>query len=85
RIADGFAAAVLELHSGDTVAGVVVKDQDGVVEVMGLDGEVTKVPQDRVKSRSGSTTSAMPVMGGTLTRRQLRDLVEYLSQRKATK
>ena len=85
KIADGFAAAVLELHSGDTVAGVVVKDQDGVVEVMGLDGEVSKVPQDRVKSRSGSSTSAMPAMGGTLTRRQLRDLVEYLSQRKATK
>lgn len=77
-ICEGFASTVLQLHDGDTVAGLVVKDQDGVVEVMDVDGNLTTVPQDRIKSRSGSTTSAMPKMAGVLDRRQLRDVLAFL-------
>ena len=77
-ICEGFASTVLQLHNGDTVAGLITKEQDGVVEVMDVDGNTQKVPQDRIRSRSGSTTSAMPKMAGTLDRRQLRDVIAFL-------
>jgi putative heme-binding domain-containing protein len=82
KIAEGYATVVLHLHNGDVVAGVVVKDQDGVVEIMDVDGKSTKVPADRIAQRTGSATSAMPPMGGVLKPRELRDLVEFLSRLK---
>jgi putative heme-binding domain-containing protein len=82
KIVEGYATVVLHLHSGDLVAGVVVKDQDGAVEIMDVDGKTTTVPWDRIARRSGSTTSAMPPMGPVLKPRELRDLVEFLSRLK---
>ena len=51
QIAQGFATTVLTLHNGDLVSGVVTKDQDGVVEITNIAGDVTKVPADRIKER----------------------------------
>jgi quinoprotein glucose dehydrogenase len=79
-IADGYATVVLHLHNGEMVAGIAVRDQDGGVEVMDVDGNQTRVPWDRIKERRGTTTSSMPAMGGALSRRELRDLVEFLAQ-----
>lgn len=81
-IAPGFATTVLELHNGDTLAGVLGKDQDGAVEITGIDGEKRTVPWERIAKRSPSPSSAMPAMGGTLSRRQLRDVVAYLASLK---
>jgi quinoprotein glucose dehydrogenase len=85
KIAQGFATTVLELHNGEIVSGVVTKDQDGEIEVTNLAGDVTKVAASRVKSRRTAAESAMPPMGGTLSLRQLRDVVEYLSTKNAGK
>ncbi len=82
EIAEGYASVVLHLHNGELLAGIVTRDQDGVVEVTDVDGKATQVPNDRIKERVGSTTSAMPPMGGILSPRQVRDLVEFLATRK---
>lgn len=82
KIAEGYATVLLHLHNGDLVAGVVVKDQDGAVEVMDVDGKTTTVPWDRIKQRAGSVTSSMPPVGGVLKPRELRDLVEFLASLK---
>jgi quinoprotein glucose dehydrogenase len=83
KIAQGFATTLLELHNGDLVAGVLVREQDGVVELVDVQGETHKVPVDRIKSRSASPTSAMPPMGGPLDKRQVRDVVAFLASLKA--
>ena len=85
QIAQGFATTVLTLHNGDLVSGVVTKDQDGVVEITNIAGDVTKVPADRIKERRTASESAMPAMGGTLSPKQLRDVVEFLAQRRKKK
>lgn len=85
RIAQGFATTVLELHNGELVSGVITKDQDGEIEVMNVTGDASKVSASRVKSRRTATESAMPAMDGTLTHRQLRDLVEFLAAKNAGK
>ncbi|HLQ39298.1 MAG TPA: HEAT repeat domain-containing protein, partial [Planctomycetota bacterium] len=78
-IAPGFGSTLLELHNGDTLVGVVTKDQDGAVEIVDIDGKVTQVPWERIKQRSPSPNSAMPAMAGTLQKRQLRDVVAFLA------
>lgn len=79
KIAQGFATTVLVLHNGDLVSGVVTKDQDGMVEITGLDGTTQKVAADRIRERRTATESAMPAMGGSLDLRQLRDVVAFLA------
>lgn len=78
-IADGYATTVLELHSGEFLAGVLVKDQDGMAEIMNIAGETQSVPWNRIKARRTAQESAMPAMAGPLDRRQLRDLVAFLA------
>ena len=85
KIAQGFATTVLETHNGDLMSGVVTKDQDGEIEITNVAGDATKVATSRVKSRRTATESAMPAMGGTLSQRQLRDVVEYLATKNAGK
>ncbi len=78
-IAQGFATTMLHLHNGDVLAGIVTKDQDGMVEITGIDGQSQKVEHARIQTRRTATDSAMPAMGGSLDRRQLRDLIAFLS------
>ena len=78
-IAEGFATTVVELHSGDLIAGVISRDQDGVLEIMPAEGESKKIAWDRISSRRQSKASAMPSMVGTLSKRQIRDLIAYLA------
>jgi quinoprotein glucose dehydrogenase len=82
KIAQGFATTLLELHNGDLVAGVLTREQDGIVELVDVQGETHKVPADRIKSRSASPQSAMPPMGGPLSKRQVRDVVAFLASLK---
>ncbi|MGE3172594.1 MAG: PVC-type heme-binding CxxCH protein [Planctomycetota bacterium] len=85
RIAAGFAMTVLTLQDGGVVAGTVTREQDGVVEVTGLDGTPRQVPLTQIASRATTTESAMPPMAGLLDRRQLRDVVEFLASLTAPK
>jgi quinoprotein glucose dehydrogenase len=79
-IAEGFGATTLDLHNGGVLAGVITKDQDGMLTIVGIDGAATQVPWGDVKKRTPNGQSAMPPMGGALTRRQLRDLVAFLAE-----
>ncbi len=80
RIAEGFGATTIELHNGTLHSGVINKDQDGAITITPATGEATDVPWTSIKSRKPNAESAMPAMGGTLTRRQIRDLIEFLSK-----
>ncbi len=82
RIAEGFGTTTLELHDDSLLVGVVTKDQDGMVTIVAATGEATEVPVTRIRSRKPNAESAMPKMGGPLDRRQLRDLIEFLSRQK---
>ena len=78
KIAEGFGSTTIELHDGSILVGLVTKDQDGGVTVVGTNSDAHTVPWERIKSRSATGTSAMPPMGGALTKRQLRDLIAFL-------
>ncbi|MBL8748905.1 MAG: HEAT repeat domain-containing protein [Planctomycetes bacterium] len=81
KIAEGFGSTTVELDDGGVLVGVVTKDEKGSVTVVGADSEPHAVPWERIRRRTSTQTSAMPPMGGALSRRQLRDLVAFLAER----
>lgn len=80
RIAEGFGTVMLETKDGDTFVGVVAKEQDGKVTIVSASGESSDVPSADISKRTPMAASAMPPMGGPLNRRQIRDLIEFLSK-----
>ncbi|MCR9244822.1 MAG: HEAT repeat domain-containing protein [bacterium] len=82
RIAEGFGSTTIELHNGNVHTGFVTRDQGGSLTIMNVDGKATNIDWAHIKTRKADGASAMPPMGGTLDRRQIRDLVEYLSRRR---
>lgn len=86
QIAHGFQIVVLELKNGTTVAGRLLSEADGQlqVETVNEKGEPQPiaVAADTIKNRM-SAPSAMPdQIRDQLNRTELRDLVEYLATRK---
>ena len=70
----------LETKDGDTFVGVVTKEQDGKVTIVSPSGSTDEVPSADIVKRTPMAASAMPPMGGALNRRQIRDLIEFLSK-----
>ncbi len=78
KIAKGFGTVTLVLDTGKLVAGTIKdEDADSLTLVTPLN-ETVQIARNRIDEQS-ATTSAMPAMTRTLTLREIRDLVEYLS------
>jgi quinoprotein glucose dehydrogenase len=78
RLAPGYGSTQVTLQGGEVVAGTIL-DQSGESLVLRTATEPRRViPLSTITARS-NTPSAMPPMGEVLSRRQLRDLVEYLT------
>lgn len=78
RIAPGFGAATLTLDDGETIRGVIEEETETEWVLM-VDDESQTIEKSRVETVS-TTPSSMPAVGEQLSLRQLRDLVEYMSQ-----
>ena len=79
-IAEGFGTTTVEMKGGALFAGVITKDQDGAVTLVDIDGKSHQLAWDKIQSRSPSKDSAMPMMGASLSKRQLRDLIAFLKK-----
>ena len=77
-IARGFESVTVVLDTGRIVAGVIRSEVDGQVTIEQPDGRVVTVRNDEIEERTPAR-SAMPEMHRTLTPREMRDLVEFLS------
>ena len=81
-IAEGFGSTIVELHDGNILMGFVTKDQDGALTIVDVEGNSKDVAWNKVKSKKPHADSAMPTMGATLDKRQIRDLIEFLMRQK---
>ena len=79
HIAQGFETVTVRLDNGDTVAGVL-KSEDArhVVLVDPEKGDV-KIEKARITARRGGQTAMPPDIAQTLSKHDLRDLVEFLA------
>lgn len=78
RIAEGFGTFEFELNDGESIAGFVQSEDARIVKLALMDGRRIELQKKRIRSRS-KPASAMPSMREALTRREIRDLVAYLS------
>ena len=81
-IAEGFSTTTVELTDASVVAGVITKDQDGEITIVDINGKEARIPLSKIRSRSANKASAMPAMGESLSKRQLRDLIAFLKKQK---
>ena len=79
QIAKGYESIVLTLNSGLIKTGILKSEDEKVVRIMTGDGQLLNIPKVDIDERSRGP-SAMPAdLIQKMTRRELRDLVEFLS------
>lgn len=78
RLAPGYGMINIELNSGEKVSGTLMTDNpDSVIVKVGSEPEKT-ILKSEIKT-SKTAMSSMPPMGTLLSKRELRDLVSFLS------
>lgn len=78
HIAPGFGTLVLTLNDGSVVSGTLREETATHVLIMTASGETLEVLQENIAERQDGPSS-MPPMGAILNRRELRDVVEFLT------
>ncbi len=78
KIADGYAAVTFTLADGRVIAGVVLAEDKKQVTVQTPEGKKQVIATEDVDART-TPTSPMPPMDRTLSPREVRDLVEFLT------
>jgi quinoprotein glucose dehydrogenase len=78
-IATGFETALLTLKNGDSHAGIVKSETAGALELRAFDGTILKLAKAEIASRDRGVSGMPEGFAEILTRRELRDLVAYLS------
>lgn len=78
-IAEGFASVSVEMNNGDEFNGTVKKETPAELILNLADGSAVRVKKSDIVFRQTSALSGMPPgMGQMLTKRELRDLIEFL-------
>ena len=82
RIAPGFGNVTVVLTDGQEVSGLLVVENEKEIQLKTNEAEPLKIALSRIKSRVNAPSS-MPPMGSLLSKREIRDVVEFLSSLKA--
>lgn len=77
-IAPGYGTVSLTLKDGRSLAGVVLEESTTELTLRAADGTATVLARDQIASQTPAI-SVMPPMLGILSRREIRDVVEYLA------
>ena len=79
QIAPGFENVAVVLKNGGTRAGVVKSETDSELVLHSLEDGVMRIAKDTIQSRTKGLSAMPEGLDKLMTRRELRDLVEYLS------
>ena len=79
QFAEGYRTTVVVTDDGRTLAGILKGETPDELVIMTADGRSHRIPVSAIEDRSEGA-SAMPAdLASKLTRRELRDLVEWLA------
>jgi quinoprotein glucose dehydrogenase len=80
QIAEGYDAVMVDLIDGESISGVLHEENTNHLVVLSADSKRHEISKDQIESRQ-STLSLMPEgLGEIMTHRELRDIIEFLSQ-----
>jgi quinoprotein glucose dehydrogenase len=83
KIAEGYANVSVELRNGDEFSGTIKRESNNELQLNLADGSVAKIAKADITLRQTSALSGMPPgMGEILSKRELRDLIEFLASLK---
>jgi putative heme-binding domain-containing protein len=78
-VAQGFRSAMFQMKDGSAKMGFVTKEQDGVIELRDIAGQVTLINRGDVKDEQSLPQSMMPAgLGNSLSIEDFTSLIEYL-------
>ncbi|MDH3246320.1 MAG: c-type cytochrome, partial [Saprospiraceae bacterium] len=78
KIAPGFGVITLTLQNGDVVSGILAEETSEYISVKESDGSIRNVATDEIEDRIDAVSS-MPSVKHILSKRQIRDLLEFLN------
>ncbi len=78
RLAPGFGNVNVVLTNGQDITGLLAKETDSEITINTSDAEPLVIEKSRIKKRE-NLPSSMPAMGSLLSKREIRDVVEYLA------
>ncbi len=81
RLSPGYGNVMVTLKDGQTVTGVLAEESAQELVLKTSDAEPLKVPVGRIAKRE-NLPSSMPPMGTLLSKREIRDVVEFLANLK---
>ena len=81
RLAPGYGVVNLTLIGGQMVAGILMEENEEELILKTSEAEPMEIPLERIKTRINAPSS-MPSMGKILSKRELRDVIAFLSSLK---
>jgi putative membrane-bound dehydrogenase-like protein len=81
RLAPGYGSVKVTLKDGQEISGVLVEENKEEIILKTSDAEPVEIKLSRVEKKE-NMVSAMPPMGTLLSKREIRDMVEYLANLK---
>jgi quinoprotein glucose dehydrogenase len=82
QVAQGFETRILATADGRTVTGIVKSDTGGVLELITPEAQTVRVKKEDIEAEKRGSSAMPEDLIKFLSRRELRDLVEFLSSAK---
>jgi quinoprotein glucose dehydrogenase len=79
QIAKGFESVILTLTSGKVVTGIVKSENAQEIRLMTAEGQIVTVPKSKIDERQAGKSAMPEDLVQKLSKRDLRDLVEFLA------
>jgi putative heme-binding domain-containing protein len=81
RLAPGFGSVKITLKDNQEVTGILMEETASELILKTADAEPLEVPLSRISKRQ-NLPSGMPPMGTLLSKREIRDVIEFLANQK---
>jgi quinoprotein glucose dehydrogenase len=81
KIAEGFDSLLVTLTDGSIQAGIRRAESEAELQIMPPTGKLARIPKARIKSVEKGP-SGMPPLAAVLSKRELRDLIEFLASQR---
>jgi quinoprotein glucose dehydrogenase len=82
EIAEGHGQIIVMTDEGQMFTGIVSEETETELSLMDPDGNVTRIDVETIEARKAGKSSMPEELAKQLTQKELRDLVEYLANRK---
>ncbi len=82
QIAPGFETVLVSMKNGASYAGIFKSENEKELVINSPEDGITKIDKENIKTRTRGNSGMVEGLGQILSKRDLRDLVEFLAQQK---